>query len=98
MSMHMGGLNLFTLPSANSFRASPASVPQSVPQRDLGRVEQKNIFSCVLQSLFLFGAVQYVVRCPEPVSATQGTLGARQTQRKARRGVAGPMRQWHIQV
>jgi hypothetical protein len=43
----------------------------------------------------LSDAVQSGVRRPETVSAPQGTLRARQTEREAKRGVAGLTRHWH---
>jgi hypothetical protein len=71
------------------------STSSRVLQRDLGRAGQKIVPRRTPQNPFPFGPTQYGVRPPEFVPPTQGTLRARRTQRKARRGVTGPTRQRH---
>jgi hypothetical protein len=85
------------LQSSDLEHLQPTS-PKASLKRIWGIPHKKNVFSRILQSRFLSGAARYVVRRPESVPDPQGTLRARRTQQKARRGVAGPSRQRHIQV
>jgi hypothetical protein len=64
--------------------------------KGLGACRKKYFQPCTPKHLFVWRAP---IRCPapEPVRATQGTLRGRWTHRKARREVAGPTRQLHIE-
>jgi hypothetical protein len=62
--------------------------PKAVPKGILGALD-KISFPAARPKISFCLAAQYGVQCPKPVPATQGTLRAHWTQRKAKRGDTG---------
>jgi hypothetical protein len=72
-------------------------VPQSIPKGIWGASDKKTFSTASPKAVFC-PVWPDTVPTPRARPAPQGTVRARRTQQKARRGVAGPMRQRHIQV